>query len=227
MSQFALAIETSTPVGSVAIGSAASVLAEIVLGANSRHSEQLLPAIDYGLRIAAVPREQLSQVIIGSGPGSFTGLRIAAATAKGLAAALGIEILGFSGLLATAVASGIRDQEIAVLFDARRREVYGAIYAIGDATIDTIVSPVVESLDGFLARGSHAGRVFTGEGAVKHADEIRRNGASVLPAHLGIPRASALLWLANEFAELGRIDDVPHWEPNYLRASGAERGVRG
>src|SRR5688572_25165567 len=130
MTQLSLAIETSTPIGSIALGTDDVVLAEIVLGENSRHSEQLLTAIDYGLRIAEAERKQIGRVVIGSGPGSFTGLRIAAATAKGLAAALDIEVFGFSGLLAVAASTGVRQRAICVMFDARRSEVYAACYRV-------------------------------------------------------------------------------------------------
>jgi tRNA threonylcarbamoyladenosine biosynthesis protein TsaB len=220
-----LAIETSTPVGSVALGVADQVLAEIVLGAETRHSEQLLPAIDYLFRSTGRSRDQLERVVIGAGPGSFTGLRIAAATAKGLVTALHLELFAYSGLLALA-ASNASARPVCALFDARRDEVYAACYRVGNG-IETIMEPRAERIGQALAELSNSGCVFAGEGAQKHQQLIASQGGFVLPAHLGIPRASALLWLAHIEAGRGRVDDAAHWEPNYLRAAGAERGIRG
>jgi tRNA threonylcarbamoyladenosine biosynthesis protein TsaB len=202
------------------------VLAEVVLGTGSRHSEQLLPAIEYALRIAGGQRQQIRRVVIGSGPGSFTGLRIAAATAKGLAAALETEVLGYSGLLALAAGTGIRDRAVCALFDARRAEVYAACYDL-DLAIAVVMKPCVAPVESVLAELTGANPVYAGEGARKHETMIQQRGHVVLPAHIGIPRASALLWLAHTHADQGRIADLHHWEPDYLRASGAERGVRG
>src|SRR5919106_2601048 len=92
-----LAIDTSTPLGSVAVGKAGAVLAEIVLGVHSRHSEALLLAIDFVLKNAEVDKKRdLAGIVVGGGPGSFTGLRISGATAKALATALGCPLFSFS-----------------------------------------------------------------------------------------------------------------------------------
>jgi tRNA threonylcarbamoyladenosine biosynthesis protein TsaB len=226
MSRLALAIETSTPVGSIAIGDSSAVLAEIVLGRGSRHSEQVLPAVDFALRVSGAARSDLTRVIVGGGPGSFTGLRIAAASAKGLAAALQLEAFAYSGLLAVAANTGIRERVICALFDARRDQLYAASFILGDE-LDTVRSPQVIAVDALLDAVDPTELAFAGEGAVKHEALIVARGGTVLPAHLGIPRASALLWLADRFPEHGRIADLRHWEPDYLRASGAERGVLG
>lgn len=226
MTQLSLAIETSTPMGSIALGTNDVVLAEIVLGENSRHSEQLLPALDYALRIANAQRQNIRRLVIGSGPGSFTGLRIAAATAKGLAAALDLGVFGFSGLLAVAASTGVRDRAICAMFDARRTEVYAACYRIGQ-DIEVLLEPRVEPMANVLDAMNGLEAVVAGEGALKHKREIEQCGHSVLPQHLSIPRASALLWLAHAHPQYGRIQDLRHWEPDYLRTSGAERGVRG
>ncbi|MGH7466894.1 MAG: tRNA (adenosine(37)-N6)-threonylcarbamoyltransferase complex dimerization subunit type 1 TsaB [Longimicrobiales bacterium] len=220
-----LAIETSTPTGSVAVGRADSVLAEIVLGPESRHSEALLPAIEYLFQLTRSERDQLSQIVVAGGPGSFTGVRIAAATAKGMAAALGLPLLAYSGLLAVAAGTSERDRPICCLFDARRDEVYAACYRLGDR-IETISSPQVESIQYVLDALQPTDCVFAGEGALRHTALIEARGARVLPGHLAVPRASALLWLAHTWPEVGRVRDARHWEPQYLRASSAERGIR-
>jgi tRNA threonylcarbamoyladenosine biosynthesis protein TsaB len=221
-----VAIETSTTIGSVALGRGQVLLAEVILGATTRHSEVLLPGIDYLLKVSGQIIDEIGAVIVGGGPGSFTGLRIAAATGKGFAHSLGVPLLAYSGLLASAAGCAGTRQPICALFDARRAEVYAACYQF-DEMLTTILEPSVLPIDELLNRLPAAECRFTGEGAVLHAEQIRRAGGLVAPAHLAHPRASALLWLAYAYPELGRISDPAHWEPAYLRASGAERGIRG
>jgi len=181
--------------------------------------------VDYLFRCSKADRGDLGRVVVGGGPGSFTGLRIAAATAKGLANALPLELLAYSGLLAVAAATGVQSP-VCALFDARRDEVYAACYHLQTA-IETIMPPQAERVGQVLSELSNARCIYAGEGAQKHESLIRSLGGVVLPMHLGIPRAPALLWLAQHHPQEGRIEDPAHWEPNYLRAAGAERGIRG
>ncbi|HSL69544.1 MAG TPA: tRNA (adenosine(37)-N6)-threonylcarbamoyltransferase complex dimerization subunit type 1 TsaB [Longimicrobiales bacterium] len=220
-----LALESSTPVASVALGRANVLLGELLLGAEIRHAEALLPAIDQLLRLTGCPRTELAAIVVGGGPGSFTGLRIAAATAKGLVHALELPLFAYSGLLVVTATTGILGRPVCSMFDARRGEVYAASYVVTDRTIDVVLSPAVLELNQLLEMVPPASTAFAGEGAVKHADEIRRRGGEVLPAHAGIPRASSLLWLAHDHGALGRVADPAHWQPEYLRASSAERGI--
>ena len=113
-----LAIETSTQTGSVAVGHGRAVLAEVVLGLRVKQSETLLPAIDFALASAHVAKSDLSRIIVGGGPGSFTGLRVAGASAKALARALRVPMFAYSGLAALA-ASTASQRAVCALFDAR------------------------------------------------------------------------------------------------------------
>lgn len=218
-----LAIEGSTPVGSVAVGRGATLLAEATLGLTTRHSELLLPAIDFVLRNAGAARADLQEVVVGAGPGSFTGVRIAAATARGLAAALGLPFAAHSSLAVAAVASGVRDRPVCALFDARRGEVYAACYRFGDGPPEVLLEPAAARVEEIVAQLAGTDVAYTGDGA--HVYEPRLNGALVVPALLGSPRAGALLWLQQLMPEAGRVADPAHWEPTYLRSSGAERGL--
>lgn len=224
MSAFDLAIETSTPVGSVALGGAKGLRAEITLGASVKHAEALLPAVQQLLKSCSARPSDLGRVVVGGGPGSFTGLRIAAATAKGLVHALDVPLFAYSGLLCAAASTGLRDQPVCALFDARRSEVYAACYRLG-AEIETLLEPAVLHIDELMSLLRPASVVFAGEGAVKHEDRLRERGGVVLPAEAGVPRASRLLSLMQEYPELGRIADAARWEPEYLRGSSAERGI--
>lgn len=219
-----LAFETSTAVASVALSGSPAGIQEIVIGAAQKQNEALLPAIDSLLDAAGVTRGSLDAVVIGGGPGSFTGLRVAAATAKGFCHALSIPFYAYSGLLAAAAGYASAGR-VCALFDARRDEVYSATYDFAHG-LQTAREPTVESIEQALARHADAA-LFVGDGALKHRTEITRRGGQVADDERVVPRASALLWLLQEFPEQGRVADPAHWEPNYIRASGAERGVRG
>jgi tRNA threonylcarbamoyladenosine biosynthesis protein TsaB len=226
MSAFELAIETSTPIGSVALGSSSGLLGEITLGASVKHAEALLPAVQQLLKSCSARPADLARIVVGGGPGSFTGLRIAAATAKGMVHALGVPLFAYSGLLCAAASTGLHDQPVCALFDARRSEVYAACYTLG-AEIETLLEPSVFHLDELMSALAPRSVVFAGEGALKHEDRLREHGGIVLPAAAGVPRASTLLLLAGQCPQLGRVQDAARWEPDYLRASSAERGISG
>src|SRR5690606_1081589 len=136
-----LAIDTSTALGSVAVGRGSELLAEIVVGVSTKHSESLLPAIDYALRSAGLEPPDLGAVVVAGGPGSFTGVRVAGATAKGFVRALGVPLFAYSGLLALAAAVAA-EGPVCALFDARRGEVYAGCWRFpGDGAVEVIMPP--------------------------------------------------------------------------------------
>jgi tRNA threonylcarbamoyladenosine biosynthesis protein TsaB len=119
-----LGIDTSTATGSVAVGDATGILAELVLNVGAGHSSALLPAASEALRIAGLTPRDLAAIVVGGGPGSFTGLRVAAATAKGMLQALPIPLYSYSGLFAAAAAHWASRGPVWGVFDARRRDVF-------------------------------------------------------------------------------------------------------
>jgi tRNA threonylcarbamoyladenosine biosynthesis protein TsaB len=218
-----LAIETSTPLGSIAVGNGSSVLAEVVLGVQSRHSHALLPAIDFALAEAHVAKRDIARVIVGGGPGSFTGLRIAGATAKALTRASNIPLFAYSGLAALA-AGAATQQPVCALFDARRGEVYAACYRFPDfARMETIMEPAPRHIEEVLNALDVAGTLFMGDGALQNRALISEANGMIAPAHLAVPRAASLLWLSDIMSHAGEVADIAAWEPLYLRDSGAER----
>jgi tRNA threonylcarbamoyladenosine biosynthesis protein TsaB len=222
-----LALDTSTPMGSVAVGTPGALLAEVSLSVRAGHSSALLPAIDFAMGAAGVDRSALGGIVVGGGPGSFTGLRIAAATAKGIAHALRIPLLSYSGLLATAAQAWASPGPVCALFDARGRDVFAACYEFGEdpggGVVETL-PPTVLTLDDVVARYAERPPLFTGDGAIRHAEElVGQTGGRIAPAVFAVPRAACLLWLAGRAPALGRVADAGSWEPEYLRASGAER----
>lgn len=221
-----LAIETSTQLGSVAVGHGRAVLAEVVLGLRVKQAEALLPAIDYALASAQVQKTELARIVVGGGPGSFTGLRVAGATAKAMARALNVPMFAYSGLAALA-ASTASERTICAMFDARRDEVYSACYRFPDfASIDVIIQPAPRKFEDVMAALDPRSVLFVGDGALRHSDAIRAAGALIAPATFAVPRAAALLWLADLAPALGRVENIAEWEPLYLRESGAERSLK-
>lgn len=219
-----LALDSSTSMGSVAVGADGRVLAEVSLSVSGGHSSALMPAVEYAMRSAGLAPADLTAIIVGSGPGSFTGLRIAGATAKGMVHALRIPLLAYSSLLATAAPFASRGGAVCAIFDARGRDVFAAIYGFA-SMLETPLAPAAMSLDEAIDRCRDANvSHFVGDGAIRHADELKREiGASVADAHFASPRGAALLWLAERLPDVGIVAEPTHWEPDYLRPSGAER----
>ncbi len=220
-----LALDTSTPTGSVAVGRSERLLAEVVMGVAVRHAEALMPAIDFALGRAGLAPDALAGIVVAGGPGSFTGVRIAGAAAKGLARALGVPLYAYSGLLVLAAGAAAADRPVCALFDARREEVYAACYCF-DGGVSALLEPAPRPLGAVLETLSGERPLFVGDGALRHRARIEAAGGRVAPAHLAVPRASTLLWLV-DVDPSGRVDDVAAWEPAYLRPSGAERAACG
>ena len=228
-----LALETSGPLGSVAVASGTRVLASAFLNSQIRHAADLIPRIGEALHEAGVDRRDLEGVIIGGGPGSFTGVRVAAATGKGIAHGLGLPMWAFSSLEAGAVAESVPLQDrnadpiCYVLFDARGDRVYAACYRVGTNSVEERMAPHATRIDALLASELPPTAAFMGDGAVRHEELLGREGLRVLPPPAGVPTAEALLHLLAlrpESAPVGRSD---RWEPEYVRGSSAERARAG
>lgn len=223
-----LAIETSTPVGTVAVGRAGVAAVEVRLSPPVRHASATLPAVAYALEAAGVGRDELGGVVIGGGPGSFTGLRIAAATAKGLVHSLGVPLRSYSGLLALAAGWRGAGRPVCGLFDARRGQVYAGCWSFGAGGVgDALLEPWVGPLEEVVARLAPHAPLYVGEGVAANRERLVELGAGLAGAAEQAPAASSLLWLAEVEAEAGLVQEPAHWEPDYVRASSAERGVAG
>jgi tRNA threonylcarbamoyladenosine biosynthesis protein TsaB len=222
--QLFLAIESSTNFGSVAVGTESGILAEVGSSVRAGHSSGLLPAADQAIRSVGYRPSDLRGIVVGSGPGSFTGIRISGAMAKGIARALDLQFYAYSSLLATAAQAWASPGEICALADARGQDVYAATYRFSGA-LEVVHPPTATTVEAVI--GQFAGTtppIFVGEGATRHAERLtRRLGATVADVRLAVPRASALLWLAFRWPTDGRVMDPAKWQPDYLRPSGAER----
>lgn len=219
-----LALETGGELGSVALGADDGLLAESLLSVRATHSETVMPEVDRLLGQTGRGRDEIDAVAVGAGPGSFTGVRIAASLAKGLCFGRDRRLFAYSSLLAAAAGTGVSERVVAC-FDARRREVYAAAYdrpvpgglARGPEVTD--VETLMEELP-----GGAGGWTWAGSGADRHRETIEAAGGRVVPPHVGAPRAGSLLWLVRRHPEAGRVDEPATWEPEYVRRSSAWRG---
>ncbi|HEV7589999.1 MAG TPA: tRNA (adenosine(37)-N6)-threonylcarbamoyltransferase complex dimerization subunit type 1 TsaB [Longimicrobium sp.] len=219
-----LALDSSTSGGSVAVAVDGRVVAERVLPSTAGASSLLMPAVDEAVRAAGLRPRDLAAVVAAGGPGSFTGLRIAAATAKAIVRALGVPLFAYSGLLATAAAHRREGRPVCALFDARNREVFAGCWRFADEGVQEVLPPTILTVDEAVDRLRGESPRFTGDGAALHAAELEAalGPGSVRPLGDESP-AAGLLWLARTVPELGRVSAPAAWEPEYLRASGAER----
>ena len=221
-----LALDTSTPTGSVAVGREGELLAESFLQVRATHSETVLPEIDRLLGACGLGPSDLRAVVVGGGPGSFTGVRIAASLAKGICHARGLDLYSYSSLAAVAAGADC-DGRVCAMFDARRGQVYAAGYRIG-SSIEELFEPRAAPIDELLEYLDEPARwCFAGDGAGAGGSSIRAAGGRVLPEARWVPRAGALLWLATVVPEMGRVADPRRWEPAYIRLPAAQRTAGG
>jgi len=220
-----LGIETATQQAGCALGGVEGVLASFHVARGRRHAETLAPAIEFICRQAGVALREVSVVAVDIGPGLFTGLRVGVATAKALALGLRVPMIGLSSL--DLLAFGVRQTSrlIVTVIDARRAEVFYALYRSVPGGVQRLDGPHVSSAEELaaelMARNEEA--LLVGDGALRYADafgDVRAADiAEVGSAH---PSAASLVELAHPRAV--REEFVQHWEiqPLYLRKSDAE-----
>lgn len=217
-----LAFDTSGPIGSAAVGRGRRTLAHAVITRRAEHASGIVPLIDQVLEEAEVARGDVDALMVGEGPGSFTGVRVAAATAKGLSRSLSVPLWAASSLAAAAM-SVVEGAPRYALFDARAQRVYGACYRVSDELVETLVAPHAGELADVLAGDVPRGTVFLGDGAEKHRATIEVAGFEVVAASADRPVAVGLLDLIGRRSDARVVADVGGWEPAYVRVSGAER----
>lgn len=228
-----LGFDTSSSLGTVALADdEGEVRSRRFLRERSAHASALIPAIREVLSESGVGLSAVESVVVGAGPGSFTGLRVAAATAKGLVRALGVPLLAVSSLAAGAVTGRLRipgldspstelremDLPRYVLFDARSDRIYGACYRIRDGSLEVVRPPFAGRLGDVLREEMSPETLFCGEGARRHQSRLEDAGYRVLAAPSGVPTADALLHLLDLGGAVEEVENPARWEPHYLRA---------
>lgn len=226
-----LAFDTSGHRGSVAIGHRGEVLARVALEQRAGHASGLVLAIERVLEEAGVDRDEVEGIVVGEGPGSFTGVRVAAATAKGLVRALGCPLWSVSSLAATAVAlpgevvtgGGGPSAPRYVLFDARSERVYGGCWRVEADSVEEIVAPHGGQLTDVFASRPAPGTRFLGGGAEEYRARIEAEGFEVVAGSDVLNVADGLIGFRARRPDEAPVSDPGSWEPAYVRVSGAER----
>jgi len=225
-----LAIDTATKTAGVALLRDERILAEYVFQMPVHHSETVLPALQWGLRLAAIGIGDVGLIALTVGPGSFTGLRIGASTVKGLALAAGTPVVGVSTLEALAYnAAGFRGL-ICPLLDARKGEVYGALYrSDGQGGLEAVTEERVDTPEGIIA-SADGDTLFLGDGLAAAAGCIaaRPKGFThFLAPNLQTVRPSSVALIGRRRRQQGGILDLTTFVPRYLRRSEAEIRIEG
>jgi tRNA threonylcarbamoyladenosine biosynthesis protein TsaB len=217
-----LTIETSTPMERVAVVKDGSVLADAMETVGRGHTEKLLGAVESALSRSSVGLGELDAIAVSIGPGRFSGLRVGLATAKGLAAAAGLPVVPVESLEALAESARPYEGLVCPMLDARRGEVYSALFRLGDVRErvlqDVAVAPagMIESVKAAAGGGEV---LFLGSGVAECADDVRASlGDRARFPDDELPTATPLA-MAAIVEELGLPDpaETSTLEPVYLR----------
>ena len=221
-----LALDTSTSHSSVALCDRAKPLATASLGLPRRHGEYLAPAIRFCLSQADRAAADITGVVVGRGPGLYTGLRVGLITARTFAATRRLPLVGVSGLDVLAHQARHADRTIAAVIDARRREVFWALYAPVPGGMTRLTEPAVgpasHVANEIAGRGGSV--LAVGDGALEWSDTLVDAGAEIGDVDLAAPKAehmAALSVARFEREETQRPDEVT---PLYLRDADARIG---
>lgn len=212
-----LSIETSTSICSVAIHEQGELIALAEIKEPGAHAEKLLLLVDELFEKAGLSFADLDAVAVSQGPGSYTGLRIGVSTAKGIAYALEIPLIGINTLQAMAASQSVApgDYVVAVL-DARRKEVYTQTFGDSLQELSPIEAVVLE--EGVFASILEKGRVyFVGDGVEKVKEEVKSANALFI-ADLAISLSAKNMGvLASEKYARKEWEDLAYFVPNYLK----------
>ena len=212
-----LSIETSTSICSVAIHEQGELIALAEIKEPGAHAEKLLLLVDELFEKAGLSFADLDAVAVSQGPGSYTGLRIGVSTAKGIAYALEIPLIGINTLQAMAASQQVApgDYVVAVL-DARRKEVYTQTFGDSLQELSPIEAVVLE--EGVFASILEKGRVyFVGDGVEKVKEEVKSANALFIADWAISLSAKNMGVLASEKHARKEWEDLAYFVPNYLK----------
>lgn len=218
-----LTIDTSTTTNSVALTSGARLLAEFLVNPERTHSASLMRGLEQVMSSTGLEMDALDAIGVTLGPGSFTGLRVGIATVKGLSLALAKPVVAFSSLAMLAMNLPHAAFPVCPMFDAKKKEVYAALYRCQDLP-EPLVRDCVMPPAEFLARIT-VPTLFVGSGALRYRELIEETlGELALfaPSVCHQPRASAGALLAADLVARGEFVEAARLVPAYLRASEAE-----
>lgn len=223
-----LALDSSGLVASVAVVEDENLLAEYTVNYKKTHSQTLLPMLDEIGKMIDLDLKSIDAIAIASGPGSFTGLRIGSATAKGLGLALDKPVIGISTVEALAYNLYDTQSLICPVMDARRNQTYTGIYAFEEGKFQEISGPEATGIEDIIEKLNTIGKkvIFLGDGVPVFREIIKESlkvPYSFAPAHLNKQRAGAVGALGCKYFAEGKIESAREHQPEYLRLSQAER----
>ena len=228
-----LALDSSGLVASVAVMEDDTMVAEYTMNYKKTHSQTLVPMLDQMSKMIELDLNTIDAIAIASGPGSFTGLRIGSATAKGLGLALNKPIIPVPTVDALAYNLYGNTGVICPIMDARRNQVYTGIYQfVSDGcegfVMKTLQTQTAVLIQDIVSRLNALGQpvIFIGDGVPvfkEQLKELMKVPYSFVPAHLSRQRAAAVGALGMIYYKEGKFESAALHEPEYLRMSQAER----
>ncbi len=223
-----IGIESASMTASVAIVDDEVILAEYTINHKKTHSQTLLPMLDEIVRMTELDLQDVDAIAISGGPGSFTGLRIGSATAKGLGLALDKPLIHIPTLEAMAYNFCGTEKLVCPMLDARRGQVFTAVYRVDGKLPVAVMEPAVLDLEELLAELQKLGEkvIFLGDGVKVLKEKGLGSHAlscQVAPPHLSRERAAAVAALGLLYMKAGDTVTAAEEKPEYLRVSQAER----
>lgn len=223
-----LALDSSGMVASVAVVEDDHLLGEYTVNYKKTHSQTLLPMLHEVAKMIELDLNSVDAIAVAAGPGSFTGLRIGSATAKGLGLALDKPLISVPTV--DGLACNLYDAKglICPLMDARRSQAYTGIYCFKDHKLRVIQKACAAAIEEILDRLNELGGdvIFLGDGVPVFAEKIKEICTvpySFAPPHLNRQRAAAVAVLGMQYYMEGRMQTAAEHKPDYLRLSQAER----
>lgn len=223
-----LALDSSGLVASVAVAEDNDLKGEYTINYKKTHSQTLLPMLDEVAKMIELDLNTIDAIAVAAGPGSFTGLRIGSATAKGLGLALNKPLISIPTVDALAYnLAGHRDL-VCPLMDARRNQTYTGLYRFNGNEMDIVKQQCAVGIDEIIEEINRLGQnvVFLGDGAVVFEPFIQEHckvSFSFALPHLNKQRAGAVAALGMYYFTKGIIETAEEHKPDYLRLSQAER----
>ncbi len=223
-----LSIDSSGLVAATALMSDGMLVGEYTIHNKKTHSQTLLPMIADMMQMAEVEPEELDCVAVSAGPGSFTGLRIGASTAKGIAWTLGIPIVPVSSLMGLAANVSERGVVVCPIMDARRGQVYYGIYRSAQGIPEVLAEPAAAAVQSVVEQINAIGErtIFLGDGVPVFEQVIRENvGVEICFAEAAdrYQRGASVARIGGFLFEKGDYVTAADFAPVYLRKSQAER----
>ena len=223
-----LGLDSSGLVASVAVMEDDCLVAEYTTNYKKTHSQTLLPMLDEIKKMIELDLGTLDAIAVAAGPGSFTGLRIGSATAKGLALALDLPIVPVPTLEALAYQLWGTGDLVCPVMDARRNQTYTGVYAFDEHGLQTLLPQCAVAIEDLLEKVNGLGRpvIFLGDGVPVFREIIEKTclvPCRFAPAHRNRQSASAVAALGMEYFRQGKAVPAAEHAPDYLRLSQAER----